>query len=89
MIGVHLHELSAAGMDPRLGWWQCKNQPSTASVHGAEVKYILKERTVRFRILAVQQKVNAVDHGQILALLSPARIAIESRAFCFAEFLNS
>jgi hypothetical protein len=68
MLGVHLYEVAASRMNAHFSGRQLEDEPSTTRIDGAKVENVAKEGAIRVRILAVEQKMRAVDHRGSVAL---------------------
>jgi len=61
------HEIEFAsivirGMERGFGRWKGKNQPAMPGINGFEFKDVPKERTIRFCVFGIHQKVSAGYH---------------------------
>jgi hypothetical protein len=79
MLGVLLHELPVPRMDPHLRGRQTENQPASANVHCLEAKHVAHEGPVRFRILAIEEKMHPVYHGFSLTITGCASPGADSK----------
>jgi hypothetical protein len=67
MLGMHLHKFAIAGVDRQLGRRQRKYQPTITEIHRREFQHSFEERTIGFRVLAVEKKMRSGNHcGSIL-----------------------
>jgi hypothetical protein len=62
-----LARVAVGGMKGDLRGWQREYQPSAASIHGTKLQDVVKERSIRVRILAVEQDMGAENHGVIVS----------------------
>ena len=74
MIGVHLYEVAASGVNAHFSRRQLEDEPSATRVDGAKVEDVAKEGAIRVGILAVEQKMRAVDHRGSVALNTVASV---------------
>jgi len=64
-IGPQLRSVLIYRMNRNLGRWECEYQPASADIHRAKLEHIAKKRAICFGILAVEEKMGAVDHQEI------------------------
>lgn len=62
MICVALDERTRGGVNTQLGRRELEDQPSAARIDGGKLESVAKEGPIGLGIVAVQQKVYAVDH---------------------------
>jgi hypothetical protein len=58
---------TVGGMESGFGWWEPENQPSIPDVDIGETENVVKEGSVGFGVLGVDDDVCAVDHLDLLA----------------------
>ncbi len=61
-----MHVVVLGRMDRNFRWRQFENQPSMPHIHTGKLEYIPQKGPVRFRILAVDNRVRTDDHGNDL-----------------------
>jgi len=60
--GMSLGELFPRRMDRRFCWRQAEDEPAVPNIDGTKLQNIGKERTVGFRVRAVEEDVRSEDH---------------------------
>lgn len=65
MAGVLLRE--SAGVDAHLGGWQGEDQPATLQLDELELEHVAEESAIGFGLLAIQEKMNAIEHRESLS----------------------
>src|SRR4029077_10568557 len=67
MFCMHLHKFSITRADRQLGRRQCKYQPAITEIERREFRHGFEERTIGFRVLAIEKKMRSGNHcGSIL-----------------------
>src|SRR6266511_4038081 len=70
MFCMHLHKFAITRMNRQLGRRQRKYQPIVAEIDRGEFQHGFEERTIGFRVLAIEKKMRSGNHcGSILTSL--------------------
>jgi ribosomal protein L34 len=67
VVCLSLHEISIGRVHRQFRRWKREYQPAVAKIDRTKPQNVAKERTVGFRVFAVQHEVRAPNHAATLA----------------------